>query len=717
MPRVERTFCRICEPMCPMLAEINDEGKVTALKPDREHPVGGTPCHKGLSWLTLHNDPDRLKWPLKRVNSKKAPKGEFERISWDQAFEEIGAKLKQIREDHGKNAVSFYQGNPSAQNSRAMNTLSTLPGLFETSSKFSPGTQDFYDRLYVIMAMYGSILILAPDLKKTDYLMVFGSNPKISHWTLVSVPNDGIQHLKDIKKRGGTIKFVNPRRIESSTPETGDTVRIKPDTDVYFLAALSHEIYKRGGFDWEKLDKYGSNVQGYLDFITRWTPEQVEDVTGIAADEIKTIAQEVIDANSAAFYISTGVHQGRQGILCSWMVEMLSFATGNLGKDGGNYKPTGLAEPMPVPVVINPDVDTPDGKLNVNGALPSVLFPEMVANGQVRAFLTFMGNPLMTMSGEQDVRKAMQELELMVCTDIYHTATAELADYVLPATDWMERADITALGIMAGQQITPHVQYTEALEEPAYERRTDWWIGSRLMQVMGMPSPLDEEDHNDGFKVLEQMLGKFDLDIEKIKASPQQTVLIEQEDKSKLYDEWLLHEDKRINCCPSQFEEGGLYERCDRLFEELSNEGDDILKLISMRTAYMHNSWMPNLEYLRKGSLSTNKLRMSPEDAAKRKLFEGDMVNVHNDNGAVVCQVEIRDDLREGVVAMAHGYGHVTPKMKVAGDKPGSNYNVLLPMGSKSYEPLSHMSWMCGVPVKIEKLINSDAVIASQMTG
>ena len=705
MKRVEHTFCRICEPMCPMLAEINETGKVTRLSPNPEHPVGGIPCHKGLNWLPIHNDPDRLNWPLKRVNAKTAAKGEFERISWEQALTEIAEKLTAIREQHGKDAVSFWQGNPSAQNSRAMNMLATLPALFETSHKFSPGTQDFYDRLYVIMAMYGSVLLLAPDLTHTDYLLVLGANPKVSHWTLVSVPNDGMQHLKAIKARGGKVRFVNPRRIESSTPETGETVQIKPDTDVYFLAALSHEIYRLGGFDNDKLARYGKNVDGYIHFIQQWTPQQVAAVTGIDATEISTIAADIVAARSASFYISTGVHQGRQGVLCSWLVEMLSFATGNLGKEGGNYKPTGLDQPAPVPVVFH-HVDTPDGRLAINGALPSVLFPAMVDNGSVRAFLTFMGNPLMSMSGEDDVRNAMQKLDLMVCTDIYHTATAELADYVLPAVDWMERADITALGAMGGQQIIPHVQYTEALEAPAYERRTEWWIASRLLQKMDMPSPLDEPDHADGFKAIEAMLATAGLSIEKIKAMPNQTALLEQRDKSVLYDEWLLHDDKKIDCCPAYFAEAGLYQRCRRLFDELGAEPADVLKLISMRTPHMHNSWMPNAEYLRKGSLSTNKLRIGPDDAGRRGLFEGDKVKVFNEHGAVICQVEVRDDMRAGVVAMSHGYGHVAPHMRVAAAKPGTNYNKLLPMGSKSYEPLSHMSWMCGVPVRLDKLLS-----------
>ena len=90
MNQTKPTFCRICEPMCPLLAEIDDRGKVVDFTPNPNHPVGGTPCHKGLSWLTVHHDPDRLNWPLKRMNPKSEAKGVFERVSWEQALSEIG---------------------------------------------------------------------------------------------------------------------------------------------------------------------------------------------------------------------------------------------------------------------------------------------------------------------------------------------------------------------------------------------------------------------------------------------------------------------------------------------------------------------------------------------------------------------------------------------------------------------------------------------------
>ena len=708
----KNTFCRICEPMCPLLAEVNEDGKVTQLRPNPNHPSGGTPCHKGLGWLNVHNDPDRLNYPLKRVNSKEESPAKFERISWDQALKEIADKIKTLQEEHGKNSITTYTGNPIAFSSYASVSVYPFAAALESEINFSAGTQDFFSRALICHAMFGGVwAYMIPDFANTDYLMVIGSNPT-SHWTLMSVPNDGLRHLKAIKARGGKITFVNPRKLEASNESTGETIQVRPDTDAYFLVSLFHEIDKQGGIDHDYLNKYGKNVEPFFEFIREWPPERCAHVTGVSIETIKQTAADIVAAKSASFAISTGVHQGRQGTLCSWLFEMLSIATGNLGREGGNYKPTGVMEPMPSPTYCK-HVETPDGVLPITavGSLPAVLFPDMVDNGQVRAMLCFFGNPLMSMSGEDQMREAIKKLDLLVMSDILRNATSEMADYILPCTDWIEREDITSMGFMVGAQAKPHVCWTDALEPAAAERKNEWWIVSRLAQELGLDSQLDIEGHENGRMAINGMLSKFELDIEKLKALPNQTAMIPQEDKAELMEKWIMHEDKKIDCFPDVLEQGDFFNRFETILKQLEEEDPNILKLISMRTPYMHNSWMPNNEPLRKGTLATNKLRMSPEDAAIRQLFEGDFIRIYNQHGSIDAQLEIRADMRKGAVAMPHGFGHFAPDMSVANSKPGTNYNKLLPIGSKSYEPLSNMSWMCGVPVEVEKIIKIENAI------
>ena len=190
------------------------------------------------------------------------------------------------------------------------------------------------------IAIYGSECMMVPDIGNTDYLLCIGANPRVSKWTTASVPNSSGRIMEDIAERGGKICFVNPRITESSTPMTGDTLRIRPGTDVYFLAALLNEIHQLGGFDNAVIDEHGRNVDQLITFVQNYPKERVEGITGLTADEINTVASDILSATSATIYMATGVNQSRQGILAYWLCEMINFTTGNLGKKGGTYKPT-----------------------------------------------------------------------------------------------------------------------------------------------------------------------------------------------------------------------------------------------------------------------------------------------------------------------------------------------------------------------------------------
>lgn len=120
MAHVKHTFCRICEPLCPLIAEIDEADEIAALEPDRAHPVSkGFACHKGLGYLEVHNDTDRVNTALRRTNARSAFPGAFAPVSWDDAFADIGARLRAIRDQHGLNAIAVYYGNPVSLNSNA----------------------------------------------------------------------------------------------------------------------------------------------------------------------------------------------------------------------------------------------------------------------------------------------------------------------------------------------------------------------------------------------------------------------------------------------------------------------------------------------------------------------------------------------------------------------------------------------------------------------
>ena len=709
MAHEKHTFCRICEPTCPLIAEFDEDGEISRLKPNLEHPSGGVACHKGLSFLDVHKDPDRLNWPQRRLNARHEDRGDFARISWDVAMAEIGRRLRDLRERHGHNAVAVYLGNPFAFNGAALMMAAEFQNLLDTQMRFSANTQDAANKFIALGAVYGAAeAVMIPDLLHTDYLLCLGSNPKVSRWTLISAPNNW-EMVKDIKRRGGTIRFVNPRVTESSTEETGPTVLIKPGTDVYFLASLLNEIEAHAGFGDAFVVRYGKNTAGLRDFVQQFPADTVAPVIGIDAQAIRDVATEILAAKSAAAYMATGVNQSRQGVLCMWLVEMLNFVTGNLGREGGTYKPVGLGDDFKRVTCFRP-VETSLGTFELPepigfSVLPGALLPDLMENGDIRALIVLGGNPLLSVGGGERARSAYERLDLLVSVDIYPSATAEMSDFVLPATDWLERPDINLLG--SGLQPIPYVQYTDAMVQPAAERRNEWWILGRMAQAIGFPSPLDKEpDETTGTGTIAALLSGRGLTSDDLLSMPSQTAVFPEIDRASLFERCLKHDDGRIDCCPEAFTRSGLLDRCLNLFEELRDEPESVLKLISLRTPHLHNSWLANSKKYRRGKNAENPLHMTERDAAVRGLIAGERVRVSTEFGALQTRILIDDDLCPGTVAMSHGYGNErTYGLRVARRNAGANCNSLMPVGPGSYEPMSYMSWLSGVPVTVEKIL------------
>jgi len=403
--------------------------------------------------------------------------------------------------------------------------------------------------------------------------------------------------------------------------------------------------------------------------------------------------------------MSTGVNMGRQGTLAYWLLHMLVFVTGNLGRPGGNFYSLGFYERSPGAGRSAPEgfLDTPFGPVRKPGGvginLPGNLLANYITDSAepIRALFVSSGNPLLSIGGEAASREAFESLELLVCVDIYRNATAEYAHYVLPAAGAYEREDINITGI--GMQFQPSVQFTEAVVPPAHERKPDWWIFESLCSAMGFQSAFDQGEPNVWGRV-DAMLRSQGRSMEQLRK--EQIIALERSEPEEFYDRYLQTDDQHVDCFPGVFADS--LTRMANIFTELQAEPASQLKLISKRDAYMMNSWYSNLPKLKHRDRDRNYLYMHPTDAELRQIANGDQVNVSNDNGAIVSEVKLSDEVMRGVVAMTHGWGHArVTGMHTARDKPGVNCNALLPSGPGSFEPLSNQAHMTGIPVEVSR--------------
>ena len=692
------TFCRICEPHCALVAEV-DEGRIRLL-PDREHPVHrGFACHKGLQFTEVHEDPDRLNHPRRRL-SPKTEAAAFENVAWAEALDDIAGRLSLLCASSGPESVGVYFGNPSGFNSTGRETAVKFARALGVRYAFGSGTQDCANKFAASEAVFGTVnLHPIPDFEHTNHLLVIGANPRVSHLSFVQMA-DAMGALRRIVQRGGTVRHVNPRRTESVSPATGDLVQIKPDSDLYLLAAMIEEIRQQGWVDQEALKRHGERVDELFAFTARFPCERVAPVVGVATDVIRAMAQDFATAKSASLHVSTGVNMGRQGTLAYWLAQMLSLVTGNLGRRGGNiYSPgyfpaatVGRRQPG------DPFFETDFGPLRrVAGNLPANLLAEHIESGKVKALIVSAGNPVLSVGGGDRLRRAMAQLELCVVIDIYPSATAELADYALPATDWLERADLNSLSL--GFQPQPFVQHTDAVVPPKFERRNEWWILASLAERLDLPLPVKPDGSGLNSRH-DRQLAAAGLSMEALGQLPSGTHVLPPPAPETLLELGIQSPSGRIDCCPPLFE--SALQRAEALFEELLAEPAHQLKLITRRTNTMLNSWFANLPSLKRDYALDNPLYMHPEDAERLGLDETAEVRVESASGAVIATLSLDDSLRPGVVAMTHGWGHrASPSLKVASNHPGVNVNALLPSGIGSFEALSNQAHMTGIPVDV----------------
>jgi anaerobic selenocysteine-containing dehydrogenase len=338
----------------------------------------------------------------------------------------------------------------------------------------------------------------------------------------------------------------------------------------------------------------------------------------------------------------------------------------------------------------------------VEGARPGALLADAITNASnpLKAMIVVAGNPLLTVPGGEKLREAFEALELLVVVDLYRNATGELADFVLPSADFFEREDLNHFA--QGFQPDPYVQWTPAIVKPAGRRMPDSWVLDRLLAEIPDDSQGSTETADPLSFYFDRALSSAGLSVEKLRASPDRTLPVPTpEATGDSAPAWPM---PRFDCAPQSLVEA--IPRGKEIFAEYLTTPQTALRLISNRTRFTQNSSFANVD----DSLSDdapNPLYLSPIDAHRLGLSEGDDVEITSDHGTARNSVRLDATLRAGVVAMTHGFGNQrTYGMSRAAARPGVNVNVLAGTGPGTYDPMSGMSHLTGIKVEIRRLAN-----------
>ncbi|MBL8919311.1 MAG: molybdopterin-dependent oxidoreductase [Myxococcaceae bacterium] len=715
------TFCRICEALCGLQVTVEDN-RVVEIHPDAEHvATRGFSCPKGLKQHRLYGSPDRVKWPMKRLGQR------WERVTWAQALEEIGNKVKQLRRDLGPDSIAMYVGTAAG--------FGVLHPVFAqgfmtgvgSRSMYASATQDCSNKFAVANLIYGFPFTQPfPDLDHMRCLIIVGANPVISKWSFLQVPNPA-RTLQELKARGGRVIVIDPRRTETARV-AGEHHFIRPDTDPFFYLAFLSELERQGGVDRERASKQAEGLDEVLALARPWTPERCELVTSLPAATLRELVRVFRTSKGAALYSSTGVNMGSNGSLSFWLQECINLLSGNLDRRGGTLVGRGVID-FPAfgkknGVLTRTDRSRIGDFGSVNDAFPGgLLADEILTPGarQVRALFVTGGNPLITMANAGRLKKAFESLELLVTLDLFRNETGSLAHYVLPATSPFERPDLPFIfPLMLGLQRNPYLQATRALVEPTDEQRDEASIYLELCRASGVNlfgsaaaqrlfesmMAVHSRLHRSGrLRALPQE-ALLSL-LLRLTGQPAFDALADDHPHGKLRDAHasddfaetrVLTATRKIQLAPQPLLDAAR--KLEGVFEaEKALAGE--LKLITKRAVQTHNSWTHNAEEF--VHEKTNHLYLHPSDAEARGITDGALVDVSTDTATVRLPAKLLGDLMPGTVALPHGWGHQhATGLSIASKTRGVNVNLLAADGPDRLERVSGMAHLTGFVVEVK---------------
>lgn len=681
--------CNLCEAMCGL--EIKTKGKeIISIKGDKEDVLSnGHICPKAVALQDIYYDKDRLKHPVKKTA------GGWQQISWEEAFNLVISNIKKTQKQYGNNAVGLYFGNPNVHNLGSSLFIPAFIKAVKTINSYSATSVDQLPHHFAAYYMMGNPnLMPVPDINRTDYWLIIGANPLVSNGSLMTAP-DVANRLKAIRKRGGKVVVIDPRRTETAKKADAHHF-IKPGSDALFLMALIHEVDRLGKIDLGHLKDHVEGVETILAIAKDFSPEKVASSTGIPAAEIRQIALDFAEAPSAVCYPRMGASTQRFGGLCLWLGTVLNLLTSNLDQPGGAM----LTSPAFDSVARQKPGAKKHGRWKsrlreapeFGGELPvSTLAEEILTEGegQIRLMGTCAGNPILSTPNSGQLEQAFEGLDFMFAIDIYINETTRHADVILPVATGLEvpQYDIGFHNIA----IHNTVKYADPLFEKEEGMKYDWEVLAALAEgLSGKPA-------NGGMTALQLLdmalqFGPYKLTLEKLRAAPHgidlgplQTVLPDR----------LFTTDKKIQLAPEVY-----LKDIPRLKTTLDEKMNGKLLLIGRRQLRTNNSWMHNSYRLVKGKNRCT-LLIHPDDAAKKGIENGAEVNVLSNVGKIVIEAEVSEEMMPGVVSIPHGWGHDKEgvEMEVAQAHAGVNINDLT--DDTFVDVLTGNAALSGVPVEV----------------
>jgi anaerobic selenocysteine-containing dehydrogenase len=736
---VKYRICPFCEATCGLAVEVEGR-RVRGVRGDEADVFSrGHLCPKGVAIAELDADPDRLRRPLVRRGN------DFAEASWEEALAVVAERLPRIQAEHGRDAVGAFVGNAAAHSLALSLYNGALVGGLRTRNFFSAGTTDQQPKQVAAAALFGTaVSIPIPDVDHTQLLWVLGANPLASNGSLMTAPGIG-RRLRGIQERGGRVVVFDPRRSETAAA-ADEHVALRPGTDAHLLFAVANVLFAEGRVALGRLAPHVAGLAELEEALGDLTPEWASTRCGVSAETIRRLARELAAAPSAAVYGRIGTCTQSFGVLASFAVDVLNVLTGNFDRPGGallTRPATGALHTVGPPGrgrghKFGRFASRVRGFPEVFRELPNAVIAEEILTpgpGQIRAFVTLGGNPVLSTPAGQRLAEAFASLELLVCCDVYVNETSRFAHVIFPAPSPLEQPHYDVL--LSQFAVRDVARWSPAVFPLSPGAEPEWKTLLRLGAIANGAGgvPVEALDESWARSRVERALGDPASPIRALSVEAVLEALAPRTGPERLVDfslragPWGDHFGARpegltlakLEAAPHGIDLGPLGSRIPDALRTPSGQIElappalladlarlrawrppdaGALVLIGRRHVRSKNSWMHNLPRLVKGRDRCT-LLIHPEDATRSGVIHNGRARVAAKGGELVAHVEVTDAMRPGVVSLPHGFGHAAPgaRMGVARAHAGANSNELT--SSEVLEPLSGTAILNGIPVEV----------------
>lgn len=632
-----------CPDACAMLVTVRD-GRAIRVAGDPDHPfTRGFLCAKVNRYLERTYHDKRLTHPLRRIGRK--GEGRFERISWDEALDEVATRLGAIaRSADGPQSILPYSYS---------GTLGLIQGSTMDQRFFHLLGASMLDRTICSMAgtvgmrmTVGANIGADPEgIPESDLVLLWGTN------TLTSNPHLW-PFVREARERGARVIAIDPLRTRTAD-QCDEWISIKPGTDAALALGLMHVLFAEHLEDADYLDRFTLGQQELRARAAEYTPARVCSITGIPAERIVSLAREYGRAKAAFVRINYGLQRHAGGGMAVRTIACLPAVAGHWRRAGGGVQLSSSANfQFNRAKLFRPDLSPPVRTINMIRLGEALTTPDAGVGGPpVRALVVYNSNPAAVAPDRNAVVRGLAREELFtVVLEHFLTDTADWADIVLPATTQLEHWDVH---YSYGHH---YVTLNRPSIEPVGECKPNSEIFRLLAARMGIDHPVM---HDDDLSLIRQAL---DSDSDKLQGVTLEGLLEKGYMRLNVPRPYLPFAEG-IFPTPSG--------KCEFYSQRLADMGLDPvptftppyesaysspelasrypLALISSPAHQFLNSSFVNIDTLRR-SAHEPELMIHPDDAMQRSVLNGTRVEVRNDRGSFSAVARVSDAVSEGTV-------------------------------------------------------------------